>query len=204
MIDIETLGTTPEACILQVGAVMWDDDGIYDETISFDLSVTEQLNLGRRIDPKTVGWWLDEKVNHEVRRSVLNRSNTVPLYEGMRKLNDYISSASKNKGGITVWANPPQFDISIIRSAMESCGVIPTWQHWEERDLRTLRNICKESGITYDRKNAQHHSALSDAHHQAEEVIMLFHNLKFRLSLPLRQYAGLYSTPNTPNTSSLG
>jgi exodeoxyribonuclease VIII len=201
MIDIETLGTTPNSCILQVAAVMWDNFGRIDEGISFDLSVTEQVNLGRKIDSRTVSWWMDGKVSPEVRQSVLGRSETLRFHDGMEKLNDYIGSAYGDKGGINVWANPPQFDISIIRSAMESCSIIPVWQHWEERDLRTLRNVCKECNITFEKKNESHHSALSDAKHQAEEVIHLMKGLKFRMSLPFRGVTpvseSIYITPNT-------
>jgi exodeoxyribonuclease VIII len=173
MIDIETLGTTPDTCILQVAAVSWGDGGI-DDGISFDLSVTEQVNLGRRVDPRTLSWWMDDKVKPEVRVNVLQRTSPIQLQVGMNLLNEYIGLDKE----LCVWANPPQFDISIIRSVMEQCGVIPTWKHWQERDLRTLRNVCKDVGIIYDMKNENHHSAYSDARHQALEVTHLMNELK--------------------------
>jgi len=198
MIDIETLGTTPDTCILQVAAVSWGDGGI-DDGILFDLNVTEQVNLGRRVDPRTLGWWMDDKVKPEVRLNVLQRTEPLQLQDGMRRLNEYIGLSKE----LCVWANPPQFDISIIRSAMEQSGIVPSWQHWQERDLRTLRNVCKEFGITYEKKNESHHSALSDARHQADEVIFLLHDLKFRMSLPFRANTSItQSIYPTPSTSS--
>ena len=196
MLDIETLGTTPDACILQVGVVWWDSHGIHDG-ISFNLSITEQTNLGRKIDPQTVAWWMDSSVSGDVRKNVLERSETVSLQDGLRSLNDYIGSIDEDlMNGVVVWANPPQFDISIVRSAMEQVGIIPTWEHWQERDLRTLRNICKQFGIKFEQKNSNHHSALSDARHQAMEVINLLDELETRTTQTNRLY--------TPNTSSLG
>lgn len=196
MIDIETLGTTPDACILQVGAVWWDNQVIHDG-ISFNLSVSEQTKLGRKIDPQTVGWWMDDKVSSNVRKSVLERSDTVSLEDGLRCLNDYIRPTDNDSlDEVVVWANPPQFDISIIRSAMEQVGIIPSWKHWQERDLRTLRNICKQLGIKFEEKNKEHHSALSDARHQVTEVINLLEVLEVRT----QQVGNVY----TPSTSSLG
>jgi len=202
MIDIETLGTNPDSCVLQIAATSWDGNEI-DVGFLFDVSLSEQVEAGRTIEAKTVCWWLDDKVQSRVRSSVLGRSELVSPQAAVYALNEYIRVTRQNSddGKVTVWANPPQFDLTIIKSIMKEWGITPSWNHWEERDLRTLRNVCRELKINYENKNEEHHSAIADVRHQVEEVMFLMKELKSRMNLsfhgntPISE--SIYITPNT-------
>ena len=58
MIDLETLGTTPDAVILSIGGVKFDPNGdrIFDEFI-YKLDIDEQQQRGRTTNEDTMSWW---------------------------------------------------------------------------------------------------------------------------------------------------
>lgn len=177
MIDIETLGTKQDSVILQIGAVGFAIGGM-DPGFYADVTVEDQIKMGRTIDPSTVGWWFD-KVSSEARVSVFERRHidTKPLHTCLEKLNEYIKAyliddIHNNTSHDKIWANSPTFDLAIIKHAMESCGIIPCWKYWHEADVRTVKtidNIINGSQLNTMPKviNSIDHSALDDAKNQA-------------------------------------
>ena len=182
MIDIETLGTTQDSVILQIGAVGFAaasmDPGFY-----ADVTVEDQIAMGRKVDPFTVGWWLD-RTSSEARLSVFERrdEDTWTLRNALVGLNEYIKAyliddTHNNTKNDKLWANSPAFDLAIIRNAMEMCEIKPAWQYWHEADVRTIKVI---DGITKNieikkipmmRENSIAHNALDDAKNQAFYVV---------------------------------
>lgn len=154
MIDIETLGTTQDAVILQIAAIGFAKDGR--DTLGWegDVTIQDQLDLGRTIDPATVAWWID-KTSPNARENVFGRNETIPysLKEALELLNNYIEEHllkdnNNNTSEDRIWANSPAFDLAIIRNAMESCGITPCWKYWQEADYRTLKYIGSANRFT--------------------------------------------------------
>lgn len=178
MIDIETLGTTHDSVILQIGAVGFATNGM-DPGFYADVTVQDQIAMGRKVDPFTLGWWLD-RTSSEARMSVFERRDvdTRALRTSLIGLNEYIDAylineKNNNTKHDKLWANSPSFDLAIIRSAMEMCEIKPAWQYWHEADVRTLKVI---DGVTQDieikkipaiREGGIFHNALDDAKNQA-------------------------------------
>lgn len=189
MIDIETLGTSPNAVILQIGAVGFAAGGM-DPGFYSDVTIEDQVHLGRSVDNTTLAWWLD-KTLPEARTSVFERRrvDTTSLSQVLNDLNRYIKAYLidedvNNTPHDRLWANSPAFDLAIIRNAMEMCSITPSWNYWHEADVRTLKLVDSvNQGIEIKkipqlRVGGVSHSALDDAKNQALYVNSILEKVK--------------------------
>lgn len=181
MIDIETLATRNDAAIIQIGAVAFDPK-TGEVGPSFLVSVDE--NFYEAVTPfhvcdKTAAWWVGQK---EAKKSLqINKVGTVyialdRLHEFFESLGDDFVIAKKRKKSSRVWANPPQFDLSILRYAASKAYGHDTdvpWKYWQETDMRTLvhlRGPVRDEDLEDLRKQAKgliSHRADHDAIRQA-------------------------------------
>lgn len=188
MIDIETLGTTHDSIMLQIGAVGFAIGGM-DPGFYANVTVQDQISLGRKADLNTVAWWLD-KTSPEARLSVFERQDIdkKSLRDALEGLNAYIQAylindTSNNTPNDRIWANSPAFDLAIIRSAMEMCSITPVWKYWQEADVRTLKLIDGAiQGVEIKKIPTNHtggilHDALDDAKNQALYVSNFLHEI---------------------------
>lgn len=165
MIDLETLNTTPDAVIMQIGAVEFSDVEIYPEhRFNRHLEMESQVRDDERtIGIDTLAWWTtqpgfsgllqDDKSKHDL---------GCVLFE----LAEWFGTDRVE----TVWANGPHFDMIILEHAMRHYRVDVPWSFRKFRDFRTLTALAgfdKE-----DRVVPEHpHDALSDSMAQAQTVI---------------------------------
>lgn len=199
MVDIETIATSADAVIIQVGAKYFEFDGEntdfpgIDVDFLMDVAVGDQVKrLKRVIDPHTISWWMDD-TKPDARVSVLSRDTSDSLFDVMNALNDYISRAKlhsrQTDAPFGVWANSPTFDLSIIRHAMVQLGIEPCWSYGREYDVRTLRflNNHLELGVDYDKANGGiAHNALDDSKGQSKFVKSVFRVLNSRSQPPTK------------------
>jgi len=67
MIDLETMGTRPDAPIIAIGAVSFDVDTDWVwRTFYVNIDLQSAVSAGAKIDPSTVMWWM--KQSDEARR----------------------------------------------------------------------------------------------------------------------------------------
>lgn len=182
MLDIETLATSHDAAVIQIGGCLFDfDTGSIDET--FLVSVRRDFYDGPHqfwVCPKTQAWWAQQSKDA---RSALDINVVSTPYLAFDRLVEWFDE--KVPQGVDVWANPPQFDLVILRNlARQSCGDtndVP-WSYKVERDLRTLARIAgryvsneelgeRASGLTA-------HRADHDAIRQAMIACNLMEGLK--------------------------
>lgn len=161
MIDLETLSTTSEAVVMQIGICRFDllNPAKKLKTMKWDLDWYSQMDLNRVIDQSTVVWW--SKQSDEARASVFK--------DGGEDVEKALSELTHFLGPSILWANPSNFDISILASLYRSFDLKVPWFH---RDVVCLRSICTAAG--YDRKNGPRselpHDAESDAAVQARQA----------------------------------
>ena len=158
MLDIETLGTDPGAAILSIGAVAFDENGPTGATFHRQIRLTSCQTAGLEIDAETLAWWLDQD---DAAKGVLTGGEDLEtvLGEFIEWYRDYNPSE--------VWANSPSFDCAILEAAFEAVGRREPWTYYEQRDVRTIRNL--PAAVALDRTGIEH-DALDDAMHQAREV----------------------------------
>jgi len=170
MIDLETLGTRPDAAIIQIGAVLFEpvSGGKVLNDKGFNRHVLIQDGTGT-IDHSTVAWWMQEKSVNKMGEALATKA--IGLGAALEDLVAWpvkvgVSSWEVIEG---VWANPVDFDLPILRSAFAKFSASPPWDRHASRDARTLfqlvggRPDVDMTGFTY-------HDALDDAVVQAMAV----------------------------------
>ena len=166
MLDIETMGTGPNAAIMAIGACYFDP-------VTGDVGDTfhEQVNLDSygEIDASTVIWWM--KQDDEARSKFYDNHKA-------RNINEVLHDFSKFvKPNTQVWGNGVAFDNVKIDNAYRSRGLKTPWDFWNDRDVRTMVELGKIKGVDPKRDlpfEGVKHDALADAIHQAKYVSLIY------------------------------
>lgn len=181
MLDIETLGTGPNAAILSIGALAFLAGGPlieYPENLGWtfhmgvDLSETPE-SLRGVITPSTVEWWLQQ--SDAARQSVLNGfAFRSPLGFVLEELNQWIRSFGRFEE-LRLWSYGPTFDETIVRSAFERHGITFPLSYRQSRCCRTLQDTAWElTGWMLPPREGLAHNALDDCKQQATNVVSQF------------------------------
>lgn len=156
MLDLETLGTRPDAAILSIGAIAFN---LHDNLTQY-FEVKCQPDLARyTVDYSTVAFWMAQP---DAARLPLFK-NTRPMYDALGALSSFLSVTIPSDA--TVWALPAAFDIPIIENAYRTeKRVIP----WKYDSAACLRTLCKLAKITKAQRVQPRipHDALSDCEAQ--------------------------------------
>ena len=164
MIDIETLGTQPDAAIVSVG-LCW----FYPETSSVLQPKSALLapHEGASIDFSTVRWWMDQS---EPARAKIRDPFRLLETDALSWLESHVASDD------IVWAMPPSFDLVILESAYRRAGRKAPWHY---ANTRCVRTVCELAGIKKeDRVKATvAHDAGADAEAQAKTVVLAYQRL---------------------------
>ena len=164
MLDLETLSTRlPDAAIASIGAILFDpsSDELADNPM-FQQSVVLASNAHRHIDGGTVAWWLRQ--SEPARNALL--TDPVPLPFALRQFNTWLMQHRPQ----IIWANSPSFDCTITRHAFEQHDLRWPFNYWDERDLRTLKDIAYPNNDAPKIRIGAAHGALGDAVSQAAIV----------------------------------
>lgn len=152
MIDIEGLGTGPDATILTIAAQSFDPfgTGYYDRHYYARVTLESQEN--RRIQDDTLAWWATQP---EAQAEAFAEDNRIPLDQALDELyrlawqHDYI------------WAQGPTYDINILEHAYKSYNKTQPWQFYRIRDSRTVLSLWPERPVP-----PTSHHALEDTRKQ--------------------------------------
>lgn len=162
MIDFETLGNTPDAAVISLGAVIFDRDKIIHERLWL-FNMTGQLDSRRRsVSADTISWWMGqgEKAKQVFEKSQLEG---VTLNAFSQQFQEFCPPYLD----VRIWGNGASFDISIMESILRQLGVRSPWKFWNHRCYRTMK-AC----FLVDKKfEGTKHDALDDAKHQANCLI---------------------------------
>lgn len=164
MVDLETLGTTPGAVILSIGAVAFGPSGVdspgFYEVISIEDSLAHYLFQ----ETDTVDWWKKQSPEAQnVLRTAESLSATL-LRPALENFNDYVTSFHHPGKKIRMWGNGADFDNALLAVAYKMVGLKPAWEFYNNRCYRTIKNLAPE--IKLERVGV-YHNALDDAKSQA-------------------------------------
>jgi hypothetical protein len=168
MLDIESLGVTPDAVMLTFGAVKFSPfdkiephNGIYHR-----LDADEQIEKGRSVMDDTLAWWL--KQSAEAQEEAMGESGRISVISFLAELNRYLVGVDK------IWAQGTIFDIIILENMYKMYGQPVPWRYWQIRDSRTLFDLGDDSA---KKNNESAHNALADAYFQAISVQDIYQQL---------------------------
>lgn len=157
MLDIETLGTSPGAAIMSIGAVRFAEDVVTDKFM-IAIKIPSLIKAGFSIDDDTFLFWLQQD------------AAAVKQFMGMRVDVDVALDMFAGFVGrdAIMWGNGAGFDNVLLRQAYHMTGRQPPWQWSNDRCYRTIKKRCPS--IEVERVGTPH-NALDDATTQALHLI---------------------------------
>lgn len=163
MVDLETLGTDSDACVVQVGAAVFDEAGNVLERFKSQVRVDDPENGA--ISGATLLWWLSQR--DSTMRGVLDQTVAVPLSSSLESLTRWAEGVKTEQ----TWACDPTFDLAILRRCYDRCGLPhPDFLNFRrERSCRTVWQMMKDLKIQAVKPDVLH-DALADAVAQAKNV----------------------------------
>jgi hypothetical protein len=189
MIDIETMGTSADAPILSIGAVEFDI--LTGETKSEYYRHVDFISAfhNRQPDPDTMRWWLTQ--SDEARQALVDESDTVDIVTALKDLQQWVLSVieldtvnvnNDKFKRVEMWANDPDFDLTILASAFKQYHIAIPWPFWSGRSCRT---VCAMLDGIYRRSNypreGTHHNALDDTKYQVLYVSEMWCHARAKL-----------------------
>jgi exodeoxyribonuclease VIII len=170
MIDIETLGNTPDATVLTIAGIAFDRMGHYGmvadpTTLDFYYARVEIDHQNRQINEDTVDWWA--KQPEEAKTEAFHPDQRIPLDIAMIELNKWASGADR------YWANGAGFDFTILESCNRQFNNKSPWNFWQVLDARTIYKMVPDHFIPQNNK----HHALWDCLSQIQRLTECFHKL---------------------------
>ncbi|HII2250602.1 TPA: 3'-5' exoribonuclease domain-containing protein [Escherichia coli] len=173
MIDLETMGTNPDAPINSIGGKFFDP-----ATGEMGPEFSKAIDLetsGGIIDRKTIKWWA--KRSREAQSAIF--TDEIPLDDALLQFREFIDENS-GECFVQVWGNGANFDNVILRRSYERQGIPCPWRYYNDRDVRTIVELGNSIG--FDVRMAipfegVPHNALDDARHQAKQVSAIWQKL---------------------------
>jgi len=173
MIDIETLGTRPNAPVTTVGACFFDPmTGEIGAKFYRKVDMVDAMRFGSA-DAETIRWWLQQ--DPAAQRELVKGADL--LADVLRDLAKFYAQGRDT----SVWGNGPTFDITILEYAYYKClGEKAPWPFWNVRDVRTVVQLAaglvqKPAAFT---KDAVAHNALDDCIFQVAYVSKMWQALR--------------------------
>jgi DNA polymerase III epsilon subunit-like protein len=178
MVDLETLGTAPNAAIIQLGAVKFALEGpevvaqrvpgVVDNFFEATVAAQSAIFAGGSVDPDTVAWW---RQRPEQTRAVVE-SDAERLCVVLSRFAHWLGDVE------ALWAHGASFDVPILESAFRSLGLSVPWRYTKVRDTRTLFWAAESLSNWKRPRRETAHTALADAVAQAEDVRQAWRALK--------------------------
>lgn len=188
MVDIETLGTTPGSILLSIAAVEFDlKTGETFRTFNEVLNCNEAFELGFKACNETLKWWENKPAKatkilelsrqcEEPNRVTICKFALFLLGEELYKkwLNFSIDLKELNT---CLWGNSNRFDLGLLFAYYENFNYVLPWNHFLERDVRTLVSFYPEikKEMPFD---GVKHDALADCFHQIKYCVATYNKLK--------------------------
>ena len=161
MIDLETMGTRPNAPIVSIGAVTFNAAGIGSEFYR-NVDLKTSVAGGGVIDPSTLMWWLRQDAPA---REALTDEEGVAITYALDDLSKFLAFGIDG-----VWGNGASFDNVILSETYTRAGMQCPWPFWKDKCYRTVKGMYPD--VTLERSGT-HHNALDDARTQAEHLIAM-------------------------------
>ncbi|EMW6552618.1 3'-5' exoribonuclease [Citrobacter werkmanii] len=148
MVDLETMGSGPDAPIVSIGAVYFDPStGNTGAEFYQVVSLESSMSFGMKPDASTIQWWL--KQSSEARSAILV-DEAMGLRETLELLADFIAeNAANGSHTVQLWGRT-------MVELGKSVGINPRFDIPFEGDM---------------------HNALSDARHQVKYVSAIWQRL---------------------------
>lgn len=155
MLDLETMGTSANAAIIAIGAVIFaPEKGVTDKFYQV-VDLQSCVDAGMEIDADTVMWWMQQS---EQARNQFKRTG-IGLSEALLVFSEWVGSEDT-----LMWGNGAAFDNAILSTAYRKCILSQPWKFWNDRCYRTIKSMHPEVQME---RTGIYHCAVDDAESQA-------------------------------------
>lgn len=169
MLDLETMGTGPNAAIVAIGAVEFEltkAGGQLGNSFYQCISLESAMAGGGQVNASTVLWWLKQS---DAARAMFAQP-TVFENAALLKFSEWMAVRGETKN-LRVWGNGASFDNVILASAYRRTGLQLPWNSSNDRCYRTVKSM--HSAAPAIQRTGTHHNAKDDAINQANHLIAM-------------------------------
>ncbi|AMO48853.1 Exodeoxyribonuclease VIII-like protein [Enterobacter sp. FY-07] len=179
MVDIEAMGSNPNAPIVSIAAVFFDPaTSCIGAQFYQAVSLASSMSFGGQADADTIIWWL--KQSSEARAAITG-DDAIGLLEAVESLADFIAENSANSSDtVQIWGNGATYDNVILRRAFVQTDTPFPTPFWNDRDVRTIVELGRAVGINPRYAipfEGEQHNSLADALHQVKYVSAIWQHL---------------------------
>jgi hypothetical protein len=177
MVDLETLSTKSNACIVSIGACKFDfRESVILDMFKVNIDPVSCKGYGLKIDKDTVNWW--SKQSKEAIDSW--KIDPIDLKTALINFNHWWDDTEGKK---YFWCNGMSFDSPILSNAYYATQIPKPWTYGREMDLRTTFSLIGFDLNAARRKSeSTHHDSLQDAVEQTKYLLDFFGVDAFRKS----------------------
>lgn len=158
--DLETLGNSHNAPIVQIAAVKFRDSGEILEKFLRTVDITSLSNYNFQIDIDSVEFWSNQPQN--VFDSVFNTNQEVPIKQALQEFMDWIKSPLK----YVFWSHAI-YDPPILNNSLQKTGISDYIHFKLHKDIRTLNYFVGKLDV---QREGLHHNALDDCIYQSKYI----------------------------------
>jgi hypothetical protein len=164
MLDLETMGRDPGSAIGALAAVeFYLTTGLTGREFYLPIDLRSCEEYGLTLEADTVTWWLSQETTAQ--QSLLGQPNHAPPADLLQALIMFAGWCKSIQDCEGIWGNGRWFDLGILGRAYQAVNCPKPWKFYQERDLRTLRQLGGDLDLP-EFEGIKHH-ALYDARHQA-------------------------------------
>ena len=169
-IDLETLATSADAVVLEIGCVMFDPaTGELGPEFHAEVEMRAPDNRLRTIDAGTLCWWAGRMA---AGADMPGMHGGVSLWQALQGLAGFMAETPRAEE-FEVWAWGSDFDFGILRHAHDDAQLELPWRYSRQCDARSF---CGKLGVK--REGPVTHQALADARQEAEAVMQALAKLR--------------------------
>ena len=168
MLDLETMGTGPNAAIVAIGAAAFcpHERRVLGNSFYMPVSLASSVRDGGVMDAGTVQWWLQQ--GPEARALFGKESGATQINVALIEFSMWAANvAGTDPKKVKVWGNGADFDNVILASAYKRALLDQPWGTFNNRCYRTIKSLYPE--VKMERSGTYHH-ARDDAISQAEHL----------------------------------
>lgn len=159
MLDLETMGNTPQAPIVQIGAAYFKmSTGEVGDSMLINVHLADAIKHGAKPDGSTIMWWLGQE--KEAQQTLSDKD--IKMY---REFNALVQFNKFVKKATRVWSHAT-FDFVIVNEAFRRRGIKSNMHYREARDIRTLTGLIPKEDRKELEREGIHHNALDDVMYQ--------------------------------------
>lgn len=180
VVDLETMGVSPNAPIISIGAVEFkinEDFSVVNFGRAFyrNVDLQSSLDQGMKIDASTIYWWLRQ--DGDAREALVAKADSeedkpVTLYTALTDFTTWFKADGIDSADKRIWSRGQDFDIAILRVGYARFGINHPWRYNMARDARTFYDMLGFKPEEVLRPNESSHNALADATWEARAIAL--------------------------------